>query len=107
MIYSTRFFAGTVTTSGFVNAITVPSGHVYVIRDMDATPETADSDAAIRVYEPGVPSVTLWTAKDILATTTLQWRGRQVLPAGAILRVTVTAVTWDLIISGYDLTALA
>lgn len=84
------------------HALTVPSGEVWVIRDIDVY---ADDFAPAEFYFIGASTQTIayWQSSGASTPSTYQWRGRQVFEPGEtiILRATNAA---DVTMSGYRLT---
>jgi len=101
-IYSKRFIGVAGATSSV--SATVPTGVVWIVRDVDLVAVSAlpvhagfrGNDGQFIYYiqiESG--STELWSG----------WRGRQVLIAGETLTLQVFAGSVDATISGYELTA--
>jgi hypothetical protein len=84
---------------------TVPPGMVAIVRDVDLVPGVT-SAAFIFLYS-GVTGAT-WCSRALpTVNVQVEWRGRQVFPAGTDLRasINVGGVACDVSVSGYLLTA--
>lgn len=83
---------------------TVPSGVIWVVRDIDAVCDSG-SDAQFEVH--GAGGVTFWYAQYVPGNPDFWfgWRGRQILYAGEILTAVALSESWDVTISGYELTS--
>lgn len=102
-VYSRRFIAQSGITLPLRQA--VPAGKLWILRDLDARVTAGSLPAALFVGS-GTPDlyfiVLPWTSS---TTESVQWSGRQVIPAGAELLLTVSSgSTWSAAISGYELT---
>jgi hypothetical protein len=84
--------------------ISVPSGHVYVVRDIDVY-SGAISPSVVR-FQDGNVGNTIWFV-DVFATGAnyASWRGRQVFAAGTIIQFEAPSAPFDLRVCGYDLIA--
>lgn len=104
-VYSLRILAaGNVTAATGEVGPVVPDGLVYVVRDIDLINDTgAPGD---EIYLKGQALQLLWVVKQPSPATTVNfaWRGRQVYNAGERVGFVVVAGTWDISVSGYQLT---
>jgi hypothetical protein len=102
MIYSTQFFQGTLE-SGNVSLFTVPSGHVYVVRDVALTPFSGSSPDRVTLYIGGSGGGFLLSSVDQVLGDTLHETGYWVLEAGQTLAAHSDGREYRAVISGYDL----
>lgn len=90
-------------TSGSPHDFTVPLGKTWIVRDADAFHEVNPLGSVLLIdHTNGLVFASLTFA---VANSSLQWTGRQVFVAGSTLRVSITAGTIDVRISGYELDA--
>jgi len=84
--------------------ITVPTGRVYIVRDIDAV---ADLGSAGVIEAKRNDSTLFWqVAYDgTRPADSYVFRGRQVFAAGETIVVTAAPGPWDVSVCGYDLTA--
>jgi hypothetical protein len=99
-VYSTRFFAGAVTSITSV-IYTVPAGYIAVIRDITATMfSTAAGDVLILgINPPGVYNVGFKTYGTNYQPA--HWDGRMVLNPGDELLANTNATSANVVVSGY------
>lgn len=89
-----------------VDAYTVPAGYVAVVRDVEALNSSASTDSLfIAATVPGPLTVTLTKFYDLAGETPAQWQGRVVLLAGDGLEVYSGVEVFEVMISGYLLSA--
>lgn len=104
-IYSLRIFAHASLQSGAGNVGPfVPTGFVYIVRDMDVN-ETSGTNGSLLIVRNQV-SGNLWTPTRSTTTTAKdwQWRGRQVYSEGEQVVFFAASGTWAIACSGYQLT---
>lgn len=100
--YSTLLYEGVVaTTATFTELFSVPSGRVYVVRDITGTTRYAGAMAVLF----NTDSVPLWRWAYAAQYALVQWQGAQVFPAGHALYCQVTQADVVLRVSGYTLVA--
>lgn len=101
-VYSTEAYKGVVTSTGvFVSLYTVPTGKVFIVRDLDGYPQAAGAGSLFGGTNPG-----FWMSLPYAAQyAAVQWRGRQVLAAGEVFGVVVSTQPFTLAVSGYLLNA--
>jgi hypothetical protein len=104
-VYSLRIFAtgGLSPGAGTVGPI-VPTGLVYIVRDIDAFDDTAGSTDSLIVFNQTSGILLNWLGPSIAANGAYQWRGRQVYNEGEQVAVRSFGGTWSVAISGYQLT---
>lgn len=104
-VYSLRIFAtGALTNAAGTVGPIVPSGLVYVVRDIDAFASTNAVNDQLVIF--GQTLGILW-APIVRSSTQDQnwsWRGRQVYNEGEQVGVHAFTGTWAVHISGYQLT---
>lgn len=99
-IYSSQFFAGNAT--GTQNLFTVPSGHVYVLRDI--TLQISGSGVTVTLLI-SAPVAAIFKAVSANANEYHEWTGRHVILAGQTVQAAVSASGCYVLASGYDLVA--
>lgn len=106
MIYSTQFYAGQPPGDATTALFTVPSGHVYVVRDITVTPFSAGSPDRFTILIGG--SAAGFLASDVTTPEYQSWHqeGRWVLEAGQVCEFHSDGRTYRVLISGYDLVQL-
>lgn len=84
--------------------VTVPDGVRLIVRDIDAC-EIGGTLPAILLVRQAATGV-FWGAQRMVASQlyVAQWQGRQVFNPGETLSVQVVSGSWDIQISGYELT---
>lgn len=104
-VYSLRIFAsgGLSPGAGTVGPI-VPSGLVYIVRDVDAFDDSAGSSDNLVIFNQVGGILVSWLGPSLAAAGSYQWRGRQVYNEGEQVAVRSFAGTWTIAISGYQLT---
>lgn len=103
-VYSKRLLASD-NVLGAITA-TVPTGVVWIVRDMDALIDGTLGGAALYVaWDNGVIAPTFWYIQNSGGPELFEWRGRLVLEEGDVIVATQsgTGLT-QLTISGYELT---
>lgn len=84
---------------------TVPAGKVWIVTDINAVARTITPPHA-EVFAQILAGILFWYAETTDADHPwLQWRGRQVLVAGEVLRINAAFSTMDVTVIGYELTA--
>lgn len=104
-VYSVRLFAtGALTSASGTVGPVVPSGLVYVLRDIDVVEITGTASAAMQVY--GQTGGILWVYErgSTLNSAWGGWRGRQVYNEGEQIGFSAPSGTWSISASGYQLT---
>lgn len=104
--YSKLLAEGTGSDTDPPSTYLVPAGKVWIVRDIDAYSNAGLADAVLYVKDI-VPGYLFAIAKVAVGSqNVVQWRGRQVLDAGAQgLEVASNAGSWTWRISGYELDA--
>jgi hypothetical protein len=88
-----------------VTCFVVPTGEVWIVRDIDAY-NNSGSSAADCYFVDAISNGTFYYAKNAaVSKDSVQWRGRQVFGAGGSVYVNPNGNTWDIRISGYKLLA--
>lgn len=104
-IYSARLAVFTATSVGpsFPTLGTV--GNTIVIRSIDATPTESLPVPLLGFSFREFGGPTLWEMRPplVIGSRSYQWRGRQVGPGGAVWEFDTGDDSWDVFISGYDL----
>lgn len=104
-VYSLRIYAqGSLVPSSGVTGPLVPSGLVYVVRDMDIVRRSSGSTDELVVYAQTLGLLVNVVAGVLDAGQNYHWRGRQVYNEGEQVGVQSLVGTWDVAISGYQLT---
>lgn len=101
-VYSKRFIQeGGLDGSA---TVTVPTGVVWIVRDLDSVVHSGDPGVIVL---QGAADQDIWIGDTATTSTTLWygWRGRQILYAGETLTVLVASGSWDVTVSGYELTS--
>lgn len=104
-VYSQRFFAfAGATPVGPVGPI-VPAGFVFVVRDIDAVVRSSGT-AQLEILGQVVGQlIALWSyPQSPVPDNNFEWRGRQVFGVGERVGISVLSGSWDVAISGYQLT---
>jgi hypothetical protein len=103
-VYSSRLFAARLLVAGAHTLYTVGAGNVVILRDLDVVQAAAFS-SELYVYD-GSSQVSFAYYSSPANVTYYSWRGRQVFSAGETIKCFVVGSgQWDLIASGYILTA--
>lgn len=106
-LYSKRMFCAAGVTS-VTYAGPVPTGKVWIVRDIDAY-TSAGISSVIFFFSmtPAGGGAPAFFAGKVSAgsSDTVQWRGRQVIPAGEYIQINPNGATIDATISGYELDA--
>lgn len=104
-VYSLRIFAHASLTSsaGTVGPI-VPSGFVYVLRDVDAFENTSSAGAFFDVKNPLGGNLVQFQTGSAPVTQYHAWRGRQVFSEGEQVGFLAVNGQWAIMASGYQLT---
>jgi hypothetical protein len=104
-VYSLRIFAsgGLSPGAGTVGPI-VPTGLVYIVRDIDAFDDSGGSSDNMVVFNQTLGLLVSWQGPSLAAAGGYQWRGRQVYNEGEQVGVRSFVGTWSVAISGYQLT---
>lgn len=104
-VYSIRIFghASLTSAAGIVGPV-VPSGLVYVVRDIDVFNNSAATTDLLNVRNQLLGPLTQFQGGTTVATRIGQWRGRQVYGPGEQVGFQVFAGTWAIACSGYQLT---
>lgn len=86
-----------------INTVTVPDDVRLVVRDIDAVEVSGTANSTLVVYNAA--GGLLWTADRLAAAGNFNaaWRGRQVYTPGQLIKVQVVSGTWEIQISGYEL----
>jgi hypothetical protein len=84
---------------------TVPTGHVYVLRDVDIYQDQLVGAAVVRMAEAVANLFFYSNGMPVTRFAWLQWTGRQVFEAGESLQIFASLPTTVFRLSGYDLTA--
>lgn len=104
-VYSLRIFAagGVDAAAGLLGPL-VPDAFNYVVRDIDVV-ERSGSLPAELLFTSQVGAL-LWVVERNAAGDPIvgQWRGRQVFQPGERVGVQAVSGSWDVAISGYQLT---
>ena len=86
------------------NTVVVPDGVRMIIRDVDAV-EVGGSTPAQLVWQGPAGNQLWWATRSAAgAAEFFQWRGRQVFNPGESVIFSVVSGTWDIQVSGYELT---
>lgn len=99
-LYSTQFFAGNAT--GTQNLFTVPSGHIYVLRDISLQISASGATVTLLIASPVAG---IFKATSTATNEYHEWQGRHVILAGQTVQAAVTSSGCYVLASGYDLTA--
>lgn len=104
-VYSIRIFSsgGVAAPAGTVGP-TVPSGFVYVVRDLDVVELTGNSGVYMDLMSPTLGPMVRISRADTTSFGHASWRGRQVYGPGEQVGVKATSGLWSVTISGYQLT---
>lgn len=105
MIYSTQFFQGAIE-SGNTALFTVPSGHVYVVRDIALTPFSGSSPDRVTVLIGGTGGGFLLSSATEVLNQTLHEVGNWVVEAGQTVQAHSDGREYRIMLSGYDLVQL-
>jgi secreted Zn-dependent insulinase-like peptidase len=103
--YSRRFISGQTAGSPVVIDYLVPTGFVAVLRDVDIYNGTATAVVSAFIVSPGSPNIVMAALYFSAVNTSVMWRGRQVFPAGATIRVSSSTAGVSVSASGYLLRA--
>lgn len=89
-----------------INTEVVPTGSRIIVRDIDVVEVGGIANAVIVVRNAAAGL--LWAVDRGAATGNFvaQWRGRQVFNPGDSIVVQVVSGTWDIQMSGYELTVV-
>lgn len=99
-LYTVRFGAGGPSSTTGAHALgTVPSGRVWVVRDLEGY--RTGAGAGIGLWHLGPVYGVEWNSA--AGEQTFQWEGRVVLLAGEALEFQLVSGTWYWIASGYEL----
>lgn len=104
-VYSLRIFAsgGLIPGSGIVGPV-VPTGLVYVLRDVDVVELTGATGTAFQLYSQVAEPMWAVVHNAAGGITQAQWRGRQVYNEGEQVGFQSVSGTWSVAASGYQLT---
>jgi hypothetical protein len=104
-VYSLRIFAtGSLSPpAGTVGPI-VPTGLVYIVRDIDAFDDSAGSSDNLVIFNQLGGVLVSWQGPSIASIGGYQWRGRQVYNEGEQVALRSFVGSWAVAISGYQLT---
>jgi hypothetical protein len=104
-VYSLRIFSqgGLIPASGVVGPL-VPAGLVYVVRDMDIVRRTTGSTDELVIYNQTLGLLVNVNAGMLDTGQNYRWRGRQIYNEGEQFGVQSIVGTWDVAVSGYQLT---
>jgi hypothetical protein len=86
------------------NFVTVPDGVRIIVRDIDAVELTGGGAGACQFVGPATNVIWAFQRGATLNTAVGQWRGRQVFNPGESFDFQAVSGTWDVQISGYELT---
>jgi hypothetical protein len=101
-VYSLRIFGGQLTATS--SSVTVPAGLLYIVRDIDVVLTTPSGTSVFFLSDPA-GGILWYVSVDPAVTARWQgWRGRQVYEDGEVLTMTAQSGTWDIHVSGYQLT---
>lgn len=85
------------------NIVTVPDGARIIVRDLDAIELSGVTSSAVQFYNAA--GGVLWaSSRSASGIWQVAWRGRQVFNPGQSIRFQVVSGTWNVQISGYELT---
>lgn len=106
-LYSARFFDVGESSAGESDSQDVPSGFVWVVRDIQAWNYQAPPQAlsGFRVQRASGGIIFAVGPIDAQAGRLYQWQGRAVLNAGEVLTEYFPDAEWSMMISGFALTA--
>lgn len=82
----------------------VPDGLIYVVRDIDINGVTDTTGDVIAVFNPLGGNLFICREEAGQLNDNHQWRGRQVYSPGEPVQLESFGGTWDVMISGYQLT---
>jgi hypothetical protein len=99
-VYTVRFYAGNLDSDGAHTLFTVPSGYIWVLREIDALCHSAGSNS---LFIERVDGLTITGVIDPTTNVANQWTGRCVLEPGEEFEAYIGAGNWDLYLSGYQL----
>lgn len=104
-VYSLRIAAfGSLTAGTGVVGPIVPAGLIYVVRDIDAYEHTGVTDSNLFLKNAIGGFLTGFIIDSAHPTNLFSWRGRQVYSEGEQVAILVGSGTWDIQVSGYQLT---
>ena len=84
--------------------ITVPDGHVYVLRDIDAWCDQVAGGYEIAFIGYSGQVFFAAAGSATIADNNAQWRGRLVFTPGQTFGCNVVSGSWGVAMGGYDLT---
>ena len=104
-VYSLRIFsvASLVPATGLVGPI-VPSGFIYVVRDIDVVRRSTASGSQLEFFSPTLGLIAFISDAVLDLAFGWHWRGRQVYSPGERVGFQSVSGTWDITASGYQLT---
>lgn len=104
-VYSKRLLIGGSITST-VSAV-VPAGYVWVLKGIDGTSHAGAAGDALLVAIATLGLVTAFRVNAVQVWASSHWTGMAVLTAGETLQAIPLQGTWDVQVSGYQLSAAA
>lgn len=104
-VYSLRIFAtgSLIPATGKVGPV-VPSGFVYVLRDINVVRRSTGSTDEFVVYAATGGLLANVVVANLDPGSNFQWGGRQVYAQGEQIGFQSLVGTWDVMASGYQLT---
>lgn len=105
VLYSVRLFSsgGLTSLAGTVGPV-VPTGLVYVLRDVDAIDVSGTTGHQMELLNPSLTTLVFFDNTPGAGGPNFQWRGRQVFDEGEQLGFRAFSGTWSVMASGYQLT---
>jgi hypothetical protein len=101
-VYSVQIMS--VTPALPLNTVVVPDGSRIIVRDVDAIEVSGGGTGACQLLSASGGVLWVFQRGSTLNSAVGQWRGRQVFNPGQSITFQVVSGTWDVQISGYQLT---
>lgn len=104
-VYSLRIFAhASLSSAGGLVGPVVPSGFIYVLRDVDVFESSGTRPVTMVVNNPLAGVLVAFELAAGTVNGSLPWRGRQIYSPGERVGFQAFSGTWAIMASGYQLT---